>query len=271
MRVVIADDERIARGRLRHLLTGQPGVEIVGECANGHQTVRMLSQRNVDVLFLDIQMPGIDGMGVAKSIPRDRAPLIVFVTAYDEYAIEAFAVRAFDYLLKPFDRERFSQTLDHLRNELARGQDAASSTRLMSMMRALERGPERLAIRNRGNVLVVDVGSIDWIEAADNYVCVHCGATTHVLRETLNALESRLDAARFVRIHRSAIVSISRIREIQPWFRGDSRVVLEGGTTLTLSRTYRDRVTGRLFGGVPGASESTQPIVNVQAIKKASL
>lgn len=250
MRVVIADDERIARSRLRHLLSNEPDVEIVGECANGHQAVRMLKQREIDVLFLDIQMPGIDGMGIVRHISCEQPPLVVFVTAFEEYAVEAFSVRAFDYLLKPFDRERFSQTLDHLRSELRKGPAAASVSQLTAMMRTLERNRdlERLAIRNRGNLIVVNVSSIDWIEAADNYVCLHCGSTTHVLRETLNALESRLDPARFVRIHRSALVNITRIRQIQPWFRGDSRVLLEDGTTLTLSRTHRDRVTQRLFG-----------------------
>lgn len=248
MRVVIADDERIARNRLRHLLSGEPDVEIVGECANGHQTIRILKQREVDVLFLDIQMPGLDGMGVAKSKPVQKRPLIVFVTAYEDYAVEAFAVRAFDYLLKPFERERFSKALDHLRQELR--EQLAGSTGLPTIMRAVEppADRERLAIRNRGNLMVLDVATIDWIEAADNYACIHCGASTHILRETLNALEARLDATRFVRIHRSTIVNITRIREIQPWFRGDSRVLLHGGTTLTLSRTHRDRVTRRLFG-----------------------
>ena len=248
MRVVIADDERIARHRLRHLLETEPDVEIAAECANGKEAIRAICERDVDAIFLDIQMPGADGLAVARSVPERRLPLVVFVTAYEHYAVEAFGVRAFDYLLKPFDRDRFARTLRNLRQELA-------STRLLKAhvtpaqpVGSRPNKLQRLAVRNKGGTLVLSPATIDWIEAADNYVCLHCGSATHVLRETMSGLESRLDPAAFVRIHRSAIVNLHRVREIQPWFRGDSRLVLENGAVLTLSRTYRGRVQEALFG-----------------------
>jgi two-component system LytT family response regulator len=250
MRVLIVDDERIARNRLRALLEAEPDVEIMGECANGHEAIDALSGTDPDVVFIDIQMPGADGLAVVRSIPAEKAPLIVFVTAYDKYALEAFEVRAFDYLLKPFDRERFQRTLANVRTEMSRGRKPNPARRLASLIDTLESRPklERLAIRNKGHVTFLRAESIDWIEAADNYVCLHCGGTTHVMRETMNALEKRLDSSRFVRIHRSTIVNADRIRELQPWFRGDYRVILHDGTALTLSRTYRQSVEVRLLG-----------------------
>jgi two-component system LytT family response regulator len=250
MRVLIVDDERIARNRLIALLEAEPDVEIVGECANGREAIDALSHTDPDVVFIDIQMPGADGLAVVRSIPAQKTPLIVFVTAYEKYAIEAFEVRAFDYLLKPFDRERFQRTLANVRREMARGRKPNLPKRLASLLDTIESRPklERLAIRNKGHVTFLRPESIDWIEAADNYVCLHCGATTHVMRETMNALEARLDSSRFVRIHRSTIVNADRIRELQPWFRGDYRVILHDGTALTLSRTYRQSVEVRLMG-----------------------
>ncbi len=250
MRVLIVDDERIARNRLRALLETEPDVEIIGECANGREAIQALAQTDPDVVFIDIQMPGEDGFGVVRSIPQERTPLVVFVTAYDKYALEAFEVRAFDYLLKPFDRDRFQRTLSNVRSELARGRKPSPTKRFASLIDTLESRPklERLAIRNKGHVTFLRAESIDWIEAADNYVCLHCGSTTHVMRETMNALEARLDSARFVRIHRSTIVNADRIRELQPWFRGDYRVILQDGTALTLSRSYRQIVEARLLG-----------------------
>lgn len=249
MRVLIVDDERIARNRLRALLAMEPDVEIVGECANGKEAIAALEESEVDALFIDIQMPAADGMDVVRTIGPERMPLVVFVTAYDKYALEAFEVRAFDYLLKPFDRDRFQRTLSNVRAELARDR-GAPRPKVKPLFKVPERGAklDRLAIRNKGHVTFVATDTIDWIEAADNYVCLHCAGATHIVRETMNAIESRLDPSRFVRIHRSTIVNADRIRELQPWFRGDYRVILQDGTELALSRSYRQSVETRLLG-----------------------
>jgi two-component system LytT family response regulator len=244
MRILIADDERIARSHLRSLLSHEPGVEEIRECANGNEVVRVLSANRPDVVFLDIQMPGLDGLTIAKSLARENAPLVVFVTAYEEYAIDAFAVRAFDYLLKPFDRKRLARTLEFVRQKLSVGADAAPGPLRVPSLAVVQRPEQmdRLAVRNRGTVYFIDLPAIDWIEAADNYVCVHTGQATHILRETLSALEARLDPNHFRRIHRSAIVNLSRVKEIRPLFRGDARLVLESGVILTVSRTFRDNL-----------------------------
>ena len=249
MRVLIVDDERIARNRIRTLLQGEPNVEVLGECANGYEAIEYLQHHETDVVFLDVQMPGVGGFTLLKNLPPSRVPLVVFTTAYDKYALQAFEVLAFHYLLKPFDRERLSHTIRHVEAELARGRSAGTPGREMAMISIMERKPEsnRLAVRNKGHVFFLNADSIDWVEAADNYVCLHCGPSTHVMRETMNSLESRLNPLRFIRIHRSVIVNTERIRELQPWFRGDYRVILQNGKVLTLSRFYRDRVKKRLL------------------------
>lgn len=247
MRVLIVDDERIARNRLRSLLAAEPDVEISGECTNGREAIEALSTSSVDAVFIDIQMPAADGMSVARALPPERMPLIVFVTAYDKYALDAFEVRAFDYLLKPFDRDRFQRTLANLRVAIQRDRGPAHTS--IGDFSTVRSKKDRLAIRNKGHVTFLRADSIDWIEAADNYACLHCGGTTHIVRETMNALEGRLDPSRFVRIHRSTIVNTDRIRELQPWFRGDYRVILHDGTELALSRSYRQVVEERLLGG----------------------
>lgn len=239
---VIADDEKIARKRIRDLLAREPGVRVIGECANGADAVQTVQRLQPDLLFLDVQMPISDGFQVVEALPKESRPLIVFVTAYDSFALQAFNVHAFDYLLKPFDRDRFRDTMQRVRSHLRNRQGSAP------MLPAIPPGPrDRLAIRNKGHVTFVRLESIDWVEAADNYVCLHCGPTTHIMRETLSTLELRLDAAKFLRIHRSTIVNVDRIREIQPWFRGDSRVILQDGSTLTLSRSYRERLDAILL------------------------
>ncbi len=248
MRVLIVDDERIARNRLRALLTGEPDVEIAGECGNGAEAIEALTESPVDVLFIDIQMPAGDGMDVVRTLTPERMPLVIFVTAYDKYALEAFEVRAFDYLLKPFDRERFQRTLANARAELARERSTAPVNPPEPATSQNRSRLDRLAIRNKGHVTFVRTENIDWIEAADNYVRLHCGTSNHIVRETMNAIEGRLDPARFVRIHRSTIVNADRIRELQPWFRGDYRVILHDGTELALSRSYRQSVEARLLG-----------------------
>ena len=248
--VLIVDDERLSRKRIRRLLTVEQDIEVIGECVNGPDAIASINRRKPDVLFLDVQMPQMDGFAVMQAISSASIPITVFVTAYDEYAVKAFEVHAFDYLLKPFDRKRFQETMQRARAQLQHLQNGELNQRLFALLESLNgrrRSADRIAVKTGGHVVFVKTQSIDWIEAADNYVCLHCGAETHSLRETMNAFESRLDSSRFLRIHRSTIVNIDRIKELQPWFRGDYLVLLHDGTKLTLSRSYRDRLKNTLL------------------------
>jgi two-component system LytT family response regulator len=248
IRTLIVDDERLARERLRQLLAEEPDIEVVGECAAGTDAVRAFRNETIDLAFLDVQMPQLDGFGIIEAASSAPLPFIVFVTAYDEYALRAFEVNAIDYLLKPFDRERLRKTLDRIRARMQNGAPHVDE-RVLSATLSRLRTPrvDRLVIRDGAHLAVVRTDSIDWVEAADNYVCLHCGPVTHILRETMNSLESSLDDSVFVRIHRSTIVNLDRVKELQPWFRGDYRVILHDGTVLTLSRTFKDRVQSRLL------------------------
>lgn len=251
VRVMIVEDERASRKLMHNLLAAEPAIEILAECANGEQAVAALQQQIPDVLFLDVQMPGLDGFEVLRTVPEEQLPVTVFVTAYGEYALRAFEVHAFDYLLKPFDEERFNTVLRRVLAQVARMRREPLDHRLTSLLEhvAGQSRPEfdRIAVRETGRVIFVKTDRIDWVEAADNYVCLHCGSDVHTLRETMTSLEARLDPSRFVRIHRSSIVNIDRIKELQPWFRGDYRVVLQDGQTLVLGRNYRERLRKRLF------------------------
>ena len=250
IRALIVDDEKLARKRIRRLLAGEADIEVAGESANGEEAAAAIAEFRPDILFLDIQMPRMDGFALLEAIGVEWVPIVVFVTAYDEYALRAFEVHAFDYLLKPFDRKRFRETVQRARLQLRRTQSGDLSERLHALLDSLnarKRPTERIPVRTGGHVVFVKVHTIDWIEAADNYACLHCGAETHALRETMNALESRLDPNRFVRIHRSTIVNVDRIKEMQPWFRGEYRVILQDGAQLTMSRSYRERLKNTLL------------------------
>ena len=250
-RVLIVDDEPISRRRLRRLLAFEPECEMAGECENGREAVDALEREHVDILFLDVQMPEMDGFDVVRAISRSH-PLIIFTSAYDEYALKAFEVHAFDYLLKPFDRRRFRESLDRARRQLAQARPAVSNDRLLTLFENLSgarNAPDRIAVRNNGRVIFLKLGEIDWIEAADNYVCLHTGRETHILRETMSELEARLDPSRFIRVHRSAIVNLDCIKELQPWFRGDYKVMLHDGTELTLTKNHREKLESRLLLG----------------------
>ena len=254
-KVLIVDDERLSRQRIRRLLASEPECEIAGECENGSEAVRTLALERPDILFLDVQMPELDGFEVVHAIvdePKQSKPLIIFTSAFDEYALRAFEVHAFDYLLKPFDRRRFRESLQRAKTQLTRDRPESPDDRLVALLEHLaneRRMPDRVAVRNSGRVVFVKVDEIDWIEASDNYVCLHCGKETHVLRETMSQLESRLDPVRFLRVHRSAIVNLDRIKELQPWFRGDYRVILRDGTELTLTKSHREKLESRLLLG----------------------
>lgn len=250
-KVLIVDDESLSRRRIRRLLAFEPDCEVLGECANGIEAVSSLERERPDILFLDVQMPDMNGFEVVQAIEKWR-PLIIFTSAYDEYALRAFEVRAFDYLLKPFDRSRFRDSVQRAREQLNSQRGSMTDDKLVAMfenMAVPRKAPDRVAVRTNGRVVFVKLGEIDWIEASDNYVCLHCGRDTHVLRETMSDLESRLDASRFIRVHRSAIVNIDRIRELQPWFRGDYRVILHDGTELTLTKSHREKLESRLLLG----------------------
>jgi two-component system LytT family response regulator len=246
IRTLLVDDEAPARSRLRHLLKAAPDFVVVGEAASGRQALEALRDSHPELVFLDVQMPGLNGIEVCREAGPEVMPAVVFVTAYDRFALQAFEVHAVDYLLKPIDRDRFARTLDHLRARL-RGPTAGGTAnpQLMTLLGALHGsrpGAERLAIKVEGRVLFVRTAEIDWLEAEGNYVKLHTGSVSHLFRDTLSALEADLPPDRFLRISRSAIVNLDAVKELQPLFYGDYAVLLRNGQQLTLSRTHRDRI-----------------------------
>lgn len=246
IRTLIVDDEPLAREKLRGFLDKEEGFEVVGECRDGAEALMKIEEEHPDLVFLDIQMPEMNGFDVLENLDPEHLPTIVFTTAFDEYALKAFEVHAIDYLLKPFDRERFRQALEQVRVEQERREVDRMKSRLEALLDDLEtRRPQprdRLVVKSGGRVVFVRLQDIDWIDAAGNYVKIHTAGDTLQLRETMTRIEKRLDPDRFLRIHRSTIVNIERIRELEQQFHGDYVVVLDGGQRLTLSRSYRDRV-----------------------------
>lgn len=247
LKVVIVDDEPLAREKIRELLRNDAEIELIAECSGGHKAVAAIQKTPPDLLFLDIQMPEMDGFGVIKALSAQQVqmPYIVFVTAYDQYAVRAFEVYALDYLLKPFDRERFQKALERAKSQIRRDRSDTLSQGILSLIEELKEGPrhlERLVIKNSGRVQLLKTQEIDWIEAEGNYVRVHAGKEAHLLRETISTLETQLNPKKFMRIHRSTIVNLDRIRELQPWFHGEYRIILRDGTQLMLSRSYREKL-----------------------------
>lgn len=246
LRILIVDDEPLARERLRALLKGEAGLEIVGEAASGPEAVTAVRERAPDIVFLDMQMPGFDGLQVVSELPAERRPAIVFVTAHDKFAVDAFAIHATDYLLKPFDRERLQAAVKRATDQVRARQSGELSERLESLLAEAgptERKQERLAVKVDGRVVFLRPDEIVWAEAADNYVVLHLADNTRLmLRETMSALEERLGATGFARINRSAIVRLDRIKELQPTFHGDYTVVLRDGPRLPLSRSMRGQL-----------------------------
>ncbi|MBK8151500.1 MAG: response regulator transcription factor [Acidobacteria bacterium] len=244
IRTIIVDDEPLARDRVRRFLRDEPGIEIVGECGNGAEAIELIDSVRPDLVFLDIQMPEKTGFEVVKSLGDRDVPAIIFVTAYDQYALEAFDVHALDYLLKPFNRERLRRALGRARTDIENRSKGKIDERLASLiadLKAEKRYLERLLVKSTGRVFFIKTDEIDWIEAAGNYLKLHLGREGHLIRETMNSIESKLDPNRFLRIHRSTIVNIDRIKELQPMFSGDYAVILRSGRELTLSRNYRER------------------------------
>jgi two-component system LytT family response regulator len=249
VRVVIADDEPLVRRGLRTFIEAQPGLSIVGEARHGAEAVEVIRAQRPDIVFLDVQMPELDGFAVLEALAGEPLPAVVFVTAYDEYAIRAFDVHAVDYLLKPFDEERFQVALGRARGRLGSHRTHPLDERIeavLTELRSREQYADRLLVKGDGRVAVVQVDEVDWIEAADNYARVHTARGRFMVREPIKALEAKLDPRRFARVHRSAIVNLARVRELQPMFGGEYVIILSTGAKLTLSRGYRDAFRERL-------------------------
>lgn len=246
IRVLIVDDEPLAREMLREMLEADQDVEIVGERSNGREAVEAIRVHSPDLLFLDVQMPEVGGFEVLEALGTGPMPHVIFVTAYDQYAVRAFEVHALDYLLKPFDRERFDLSWQRAKSQIVREKDGGTDQRILALLEELKAGSsrylERLVIKSGGRIYFLETNEIDWIEAEGNYVSVHSGKKSHLLRETISSLESQLDPRKFLRIHRSSIVRIDRIKELQPWFHGEYHVILQNGTQLMLSRNYREKL-----------------------------
>ena len=243
-RALIVDDEPLAREKIRTLLSREQGIVVIGECGDGIEAVDSIRADSPDLVFLDIQMPELDGFGVIGEIGAENMPVIVFVTAFDQYAIRAFEVYALDYLLKPFDRGRFKKALSRARAHLEdrNGEFGARLTKLLGELKSGRRFMERLVIKESGRVFFIKASEIHWIEAAGNYVRLHLDDGAHLMRETMSRLEEGLDPDKFLRIHRSTIVNVDVVRELQPMFNGEYAVILKNGKELNLSRGYREKL-----------------------------
>lgn len=257
IRALIVDDEPIARRGIRRLLRAEPDVEIVGECADGREAVAVIEQQRPDLIFLDIQMPLLGGFGVVEAVGAENLPAVVFVTAYDEHAIRAFEVHALDYLLKPVDPERFQKTLARAREQAGASEVKRLDHQLSALLRSLHElkatgaqpAPvERVVIKEQGRISFLSVDEIDWLCAQGNYVQLHAGRETHLLRETVDGMERKLDPREFVRLRRSTIVRARQIKELHPLFNGEYAVILKDGTRLQSSRRYRKNLDALLKG-----------------------
>jgi two-component system, LytTR family, response regulator len=248
IRALIVDDEPVARRRIRRLLSSETDFVVAGECGDGDSAIAAIEKERPDLVFLDVQMPEKDGFAVLRAV-GDAMPPVVFVTAFDQYALAAFEVHALDYLLKPFSRARFQQSVRRARTEVQRARESTRDDNwkaLLSELRARGRYLTRFAVRTPDRVLLVEADRVDWIEAADNYAILHVGAAAHAIRETLARLATELDPEKFVRVHRSAIVHIGRVKALQPAFHGDFIVLLHDGTRVAMSRNYRPQVEALL-------------------------
>jgi two-component system, LytTR family, response regulator len=245
IQTLIVDDEPLARDRVRQLLQSDQEFQVAGECRNGAEAVEAIRKARPDLIFLDVQMPEVDGFGVIEAIGARNMPAVIFVTAYDKYALRAFDENALDYLLKPYDERRFQRAVQRVKDHLHRGNSGDVAQRMLAMLQDVSperKAMDRLVIKSDGRVVFLKTREVDYAEAAGNYLSLHVGKGTYPIRETMNAFEARLDPEKFLRIHRSTIVNIERIKEVQPWFKGEYVVTLRDGTELSLSRTYRDKL-----------------------------
>jgi two-component system, LytTR family, response regulator len=248
IRVVIADDERLARQKMRTLLESEPNISVIAECQDGRQTVSAINCFHPDLLLLDIQMPDLDGFQVLSEVPAREMPAVIFTSAYDQYAIRAFEAHALDYLLKPFDQERLHNAIQRARVELAKSENREITHKLLELLSNIKSGgadtaapdsQDRLVIKAKGRVIFLDLEEIDWVEAAANYVRLNVGKESYLLRETISRTAERLDPNEFIRIHRSTIVNVRKIKELIPVNSGEYIVVLKNGKELSCSRGYR--------------------------------
>lgn len=252
LRTLIVDDEPLARSIVRRMIESHQDIEVAAECENGPEAIEHIESESPDLVFLDVQMPEVDGFQVISSLEPEKLPYFIFVTAYDQYAVKAFEVHALDYLLKPFDQERFDAALDRARKQILSENSGSFNEKLLALVaESAGRSHEyltRFIIKSGGRVFFLKTDEIDWIEAEGNYVALHVGKQRHLFRSAIGALEPQLDPKEFRRIHRSTLVNIDRIKELQPWFRGDYRVVLRDGTQLRLSHRFRQNLD-KDFGG----------------------
>jgi len=242
---LLVDDEPLAREGLRMLLANDADVSVIHEAKNGREAVEAIRTTRPDLVFLDVQMPEMDGFAVVQEVGAERMPAVVFVTAHDKYAIQAFEINAIDYLLKPVTEERFAKALARSKAQMQSKQSVEPNRQILSLLETLaapRSALKRLAIRSAGKTIFVDVEDIDWIEAAENYVQLHAGRAEHLLHVTMNTLEKSLDAALFLRIHRSVIVNVKRIKQMQPVMHGEFVITLENGVRLQSGRSYTERL-----------------------------
>jgi two-component system LytT family response regulator len=248
-KVLIIDDEALARKRLRSMLSKTPALEVIGECANGEDAVVAILNSSPDLIFLDVQMPEMDGFEVIKAIGRESMPAVIFVTAYDQYALKAFEVHAVDYLLKPFNRDRLGQALSRAMTALqnrAVGDLNRSLLALLDKLKESDPYARRLLVKAHGRIHLLPVNDIEWIEADDYYARVHLGQESFLIRESLNHLQQRLDPRQFLRIHRSSIINVRYIKELQSWFHGEYLAILKNGAKLHISRNYQKDILAAL-------------------------
>jgi two-component system LytT family response regulator len=241
---LVVDDEPLGREAVRVFLKADPEIEVIGECETGRQTVEAIARHNPHLVFLDVQMPDLDGFSVVDAVGPQQMPLTIFVTAYDKYALRAFDVHAMDYLLKPFDETRFFKALDRAKNHLRKGRWDHLGDKLEELLRERQGSSyaERFVIKSSGKVVFLKSGEIDWIEAEGNYLRLHVGKDSYLQRGTMNSVQERLDPKRFVRIHRSTIVNVEKVKELRPWPTGEYVVLMHNGKELTLSRGFKEQL-----------------------------
>jgi two-component system LytT family response regulator len=245
IRTLVVDDEPLARSSLRVLLSADAEIDLLGECATGRAALDVLQRTPADLVFLDVQMPGLDGFEVLRNLDASAAPAVVFVTAFDDYALQAFDVGAVHYLLKPFDDARFAAVLQRAKEHVRGRRLQSAARRLAELCAAPANEPAhltRLTVKESGRIHLIPVEQIDWIEAEDYYVQIHAGGRSHLLRQSLRELEAQLDPRRFLRIHRSTLVNVDRIKALEPHDHGECWVLLDNGRRFKLSRTHRDRL-----------------------------
>jgi len=249
IRVLVVDDEPLAREKICGMAADDPDIRVVAECSNGAEAIEAVQAMRPDLILLDVQMPEVGGFAVLEALKDEWLPPVIFITAYDHYAVRAFEFHALDYLLKPFDRERFQTAIERAKRQIRRDSGARMDARILALLEEMRETPrysERLVVKTGGRVFFLNTDEIDWVEAEGNYVSIHTGKKSYLLRETITSLESQLDPKEFVRIHRSAIVRLDRIKELQPWSHGEYHVLLQDGTRLTLSRSYREKLQAAL-------------------------